>query len=113
MGSGKYWAERCPGKRALEDMFQAAQERQRENFFEKSSPQIGNRDLVLDGKPFLFQQFFDTSWVKIKVQFDEFTCSRVERVPILPAEPVAQDGFDVAFIGKFEDERQIRQQEPH
>lgn len=93
--------------RPLQRSIQAAQDAQRDVTFQETHPEMRDGQLAFDEEPALAQPASDLAGVKVEVQFHEFHLLQGIRAPFLPAQQIAQDGFQVAFVGKLQDENRL------
>ena len=73
------------------------------DILEESGSKIRDCQGSFDLKPVFSNQAWTARGWKSKFSGANSTGSRRERIPGLAAQSIAQDGFQVAFVGKFQD----------
>jgi len=87
------------GRWPLQQSIQSGQGARRDEAFEEGQAEGGDGQLPPDGETSLSETSLHPGRVEVVVELDELVGLRGEGAPALAAQQVAQDGFEVAFVG--------------
>jgi hypothetical protein len=101
----------CHHTGPLKNGINPCEEARRDDPFQQINPKMGDCQGSFDMKTKVCQPSMDTARMKVKVQSSEFHRFWGERAPGLEAQHITKNGFDIAFIGEFQDKTRARVQD--